>query len=66
MVWVYRGFVVDVDDDYYYNASDDEHDDIVGGVVDQHWCCRALGSMWRQWVDGADGVCERVYLHRDK
>lgn len=45
MVWVYRGFVVD--DDYCYNASDDEHDDIVGGVVDQHWCCRALGSMWR-------------------
>jgi hypothetical protein len=58
VVWVYGGFVNDYDQD-----NCDEHDDVVRRVVDWHWCCGALGSMWREWVDGADRLRERVYLH---
>lgn len=60
MVWIYGRFVYDYDQDFC-----DEHDD-VRGVVDWHWGCGALGSMWREWVDRADRVRERVYMHGDK
>jgi hypothetical protein len=57
VVWVYGGFVNDYYQIYY------EHYDVVWWVVDRDWRCGALGSMWREWVDRADCLRERVYLH---